>query len=382
MLFGYYMVINKQQKNILILVDESYQKDYRVLLSIQNYKNPIVINCNEVKVNSRLNILKILINFFITLLMVIAYWKVLYSKYKLKPKGFFSGLRKSIYFDIKSRLIAKKFLTKYKTVYQIHAHDMFCGLVAKEIKKALNIPFIYDAHEVEFHRNRKNGFLRVVYDIILEKEIIKEAQKVIVVNQPIKKLYMDIYNIPESKISIVDNNHFTPHIGYALKNFSKQCKEIGITYVGGGVFGRKLEDLAIDSKKLDLNVYGFFLSKTPDVAYQNNWYLGSKEYLSELLALVQSKRLAMWSCTDDICLSYRLSLPNKFFQAMAIGIPVIAYKDTYLAEIVEKYNLGYIYDDNNFKIIIDAMKNDEAYNNLLSSIVLFQKKLFEEGLEL
>ena len=376
------MVLNKQQKIALILVDEPYQTDYRVLFSIKNYENPIIINCNEVKVNSRLNILQTSINFFITLSMFITYWKVLYIKYKLKPKGFFSGLKKSIYFDIKSRLIAKEILKEHKTIYQIHAHDMFCGLVAKELKNHLNVPLVYDAHEVEFHRNRKNGLLRVVYDILLEKEIVKTAQQVIVVNQPIKKLYMDLYNIPESKISIVDNNHFTPHMGYALNHFCTEPREVIVTYVGGGIFGRKLEDLAREVSKADVEVYGFFLANTPKVANEQNWHLGSKDYLPELLDLSSKTHLVMWCCTEDVCLSYRLSLPNKFFQAIAIGIPVIAYKGTYLADIVAKYDLGYIYDDDNFQVIIKQLKNRKKYYALLESIALFQQKLFNDGLEL
>ena len=50
----------------------------------------------------------------------------------------------------------------------------------------------------------------------------------------------------------------------------------------------------------------------------------------------------MWASTENICLSYRLSLGNKFFQAMALGIPLLL-QETYLADIVIKYKLGYVY---------------------------------------
>ena len=67
---------------------------------------------------------------------------------------------------------------------------------------------------------------------------------------------------------------------------------------------------------------------------------------------------------------------------MAVGIPVIAYKDTYLAEIVSKYTLGYIYNDENFQEIVDSLADKNQYYRLLESIAIFQKKLFEEALEL
>jgi glycosyltransferase involved in cell wall biosynthesis len=371
----------------LILIDEPLEKDYRVLKTIQMYDKPIVINCREIKT---LQYSKLRILFYNSFLLIKSflfsfyYWKILYIKYKIKPKGFLDGLQKSIHFHIKSKQLAYTIAQQYKMqkIQSIYTNDLFCGIVGNQMYQQLNTLYIYDAHEVEFHRNRKNGLLRVVYDILLEKEIVKTAQQVIVVNQPIKKLYMDIYNIPESKISIVDNNHFTPYMGYALNHFSNESREVVVTYVGGGIFGRKLEDLAREVSKADVEVYGFFLANTPKVANEQNWHLGSKDYLPELLDLSSKTHLVMWCCTEDVCLSYRLSLPNKFFQAIAIGIPVIAYKGTYLADIVAKYDLGYVYDDDNFQVIIKQLKDSKKYYALLESIALFQQKLFNDGLEL
>jgi glycosyltransferase involved in cell wall biosynthesis len=257
-----------------------------------------------------------------------------------------------------------------------------CGVVGRELSKQFDIDLIYDAHELEFHRNRKNSFTRVAFDMLLEKSVIKAAAEIIVVNKPIKTVYMDLYHIDNSKISIVNNNHFTPYIGYAKQIFSPQIKESVIVYVGGSSRGRKLESLADDSYQLGVNVYCFFLGNVPRFAEQNNWIIGSKDYLDELLELVKHKHLAMWCCTDDICLSYRLSLPNKFFQAMSIGIPVIAYEGSYLADIVNEHKLGYIYDGNNFSEIVESLKNVEKYLLVLNAIETFQEKLFVERMSL
>jgi glycosyltransferase involved in cell wall biosynthesis len=374
-------------KDTIILTDEPTQKDHRVLKTIKLYDKPIIIDCRKIDI---LKYSKLKTVFFEIILLIKSllfsfyYWKILYIKYKIKPKGFLAGLKKSIYFHIKSKQVSSSIQKQYqmKEIQSIYTNDLFCGTIGNKLYQQYNTPYIYDAHEVEFHRNRKNGFLRVTYDILLEKEVIQKAQKIIVVNKPIKELYMDIYHIPENKISIVDNNHFTPYLGYALKHFSPTIQEVAITYVGGGILGRKLEALAQEANKLNINIYSYFLVDPPKLISEYNWYLGSKDYLKELLELCTKTHLAMWSCTEDICLSYRLSLPNKFFQAMAIGIPVIAYKGTYLSEIVKKYNLGYIYDDTNFHLIIEKLKNNKEYYNLLESIAIFQEKLFIDKLEL
>ena len=129
---------------------------------------------------------------------------------------------------------------------------------------------------------------------------------------------------------------------------------------------------------MEINLFGFFLSESPRIASERPWVLGQKDYLPELLELIKNNRLAMWACVNNISLSYRLSLGNKFFQSMALGIPVIASKGTYLAEIVTKYELGYIYDNCNLIDIVSNIQNNNKYYYILQSIKKFQVKLFEE----
>ena len=372
----------KSSKITLILTDEIVKGDKRVEKQLHFYKNAHVINCSSPKLSFTTKILSyiFILNTFILSLF---YWKRLYFRYKVKPNGLFSGLKRSCMTYTSRKMISNHIIRLYKDkdIELVHANDLQCGLIGLNIAKYFNCKFIYDAHEVEVHRNRKNGFLRVVYDILLEKQVVTVAEQTIVVNKPIKELYRDIYNIKPSNITIVDNNHFQPYMNYALDNFNRM-KDIAIVYIGGGVLGRKLEDLAVKSDKKAIPVYGFFMSDVPKIAYEFKWKIGSKDYIDEFLELVKFKQAVMWCCTDDVCLSYRLSLPNKFFQAMAVGIPIIAFKETYLAKIVSKYKLGYIYNDKNFQEIVDNLANKSKYYQLLKSVATFQKRLFKEKLEL
>ena len=43
--------------------------------------------------------------------------------------------------------------------------------------------------------------------------------------------------------------------------------------------------------------------------------------------------------------SYRYALPNKFFQAQAVECPIIAYDETYLADVIDKYGCGLVFSD-------------------------------------
>jgi hypothetical protein len=60
--------------------------------------------------------------------------------------------------------------------------------------------------------------------------------------------------------------------------------------------------------------------------------------------IVTERRCLMLCCHGNQCLSYSYSLPNKFFQSLVVGMPVIASLGTYLAELVEKHSLGLFFN--------------------------------------
>lgn len=353
---------------VLILVDEEIENDKRVLSVIASYDRPKIINCKKDVnlLNSRLGYYRILLNIISALGRL---FKIFFKSFDIWVKSFvfcnqynkklFAGTAVSFRSYIKALNNASLIMQNLEDIDLIYCNDLFCGIVAHKISKNFNINFIYDAHEVEFNRNRKNSWLRSVLDIIFEKEIILNAEKVFVVNSKIAQIYKIIYKSCKDKIFIKSNNHFNIlNIDVHVKNSGSSSLSPIIIYIGGGIYGRKLETLAIESKKYLVPVYGFFIYEIPKLAIEYNWFIGNKCYENDLIDLVASRRCIMWCCLDDVCLSYNLSLPNKFFQAIAVGIPVIVSSDTYLAEIVDKYQLGFIYNQKNFQEFLDAFNSD------------------------
>ena len=306
-------------------------------------------------------------------------FRCLKNKYDIVIIGFLDGLKNILLKNINAKKLAEKLYKK--NFNMLYANDLFCGLVGMYLKKnRKDLYFIYDSHEIQFNRNRqKNGFFRILYEMYLEEKIVKTADEIRVVNQPIRDLYLNIYNISEDKIKVVNNNHFECYCDFYKKNFN--YGDIGILYIGGGVKGRLLEVLAKEANKFNIPVYSFFLNKIPEIAKQYNWYIGDKNYTNEVLNLIKNKTLIMWCVNDVSCLSYKLALPNKFFQAVAFGMPVIAYEGTYLAEIVKKYNIGYIFK-NDLKEIIDQINNKKDFFEIIENMGKFQKLVYKEKLVL
>src|SRR5690606_12853007 len=64
------------------------------------------------------------------------------------------------------------------------------------------------------------------------------------------------------------------------------------------------------------------------------------------------------SLIEDVCLNYRYCLPNKLFEYLMAGIPVLAANLPEMKRFVEEYKVGVIVQDNTPAALIKAL--DEA----------------------
>ena len=365
---------------VLVLIDEPLNIDSRVKKILKNLDNPIVEDCSQLNPPSCImyfQCIKIVVK---AILLAPYYWLKLYRNFNLKPRGILDGLKKNFRIYNASKYISLCIYQKYKneSISEIYSNDLRCGLVGMFLTKLLNVQMTYDTHELAIHRNRKNSLLRVIFDIIIEKNVISKSKEIVFVNKAILNAYQNIYNLKNIKKSIVYNTFAkTECDNYVNKNNALKNSEPVFAYVGAGTSGRKLYELNELSEKYNIKCVGFFLKEIPEFLGEK-WTIGHKNYLPSLCELINSKKVVMWCCTADSCLSYKLSLSNKFFQSIALGIPVIAFKGTYLETIVTKYKLGYIFSGSNYGLIIEDIKDDEKFKKTLTSVKDFQKKLIYE----
>jgi glycosyltransferase involved in cell wall biosynthesis len=255
----------------------------------------------------------------------------------------------------------------------IHAHDLYCGLAAVMAMPRGQGRLIYNAHELEIHRNRRAGWFRILIEHYFEQRVLHRADEVIVVNQAIADALRGLY--PESRPSVrIAHNDFYP---YHPVPHPDTAQRPAIVYVGKGVRGRQLERLDRPEKDVGFSVHGYFLGQVLPAGLSGcYWQSGPVEYEADLLSLVQSRRCLMWCCLDAHVLSYKLALPNKFFQALAVGIPVIASPGTYLAEIVERYRLGVVLEGD-VAALVPRVRSAE-FENWTAAVAAF-REAFRKG---
>lgn len=350
--------------DVVMLVDEDVTCDRRVLGTLAEYSEVEVIDCASEKltagtlsIRAYLNGVKFLIA---AAFRSAALWKLLRLKFGLRANNCVSGLLISFRTFVRAREVARRLESRMNGVRLIHSHDLYCGVIGAELARYRGAKLIYDAHEVEFHRNRRNSWLRLAFDWAAEKSVIEHAQEIRVVNTPIAEVYRCAYPGISDRLRVVTNDHFPSLPAHPTTLAAPESATI--VYVGGGLRGRQLEQLAISALDLCIPVHAFFIGEIPKFAVEAGWELGGSDYEEKLAALAISHRCVMWCCVEHVCLSYRLSLPNKFFQALALGMPVIVSSGGYLEQLVGRYEIGAVFDGTNLdQTLVQLRSNQYLY---------------------
>jgi len=269
----------------------------------------------------------------------------------------------------------------------VHCHDLSSLPIGAKLKKKFNCKLVYDAHEL-WAFMVKFEVPWWYYYINLEKKLIKYVDQIITVAEPHKEWF---YKMGYKKVSLVRNckdiqkkKYYPPsnkiftivYIGN-LKNirFIKEavevCQEIKNINLKIGGYGQ-LEDLLIN-----------YANKAP---YKNIEFMGkipienviNKTYASDAVLCV----------FDPSRPNNRVGPPNKIFEAMVCGRPVIATKGIYSGNLVEKINMGITinYNKKDFREAITLLRDNKKLrekfgkNALKAAITKFNWKNQEKQL--
>lgn len=221
----------------------------------------------------------------------------------------------------------------------LHAHDQVCGLTAWFAQRFWGVSFDYDAHEIVPFRPRRTGRCRMLLEFAWERAIVRSARRCIVVNQPMRRIYRHLYG-PANYV--VQPNDFFVDREVALSPSGQRL----LVYVGSTGAHRQLDAMLGVARRDDAEVTLY----VPDAATVAA-ALGVPRchelagYETALIDEIAGQAPYFWCAFDAAIPSYRHSLPNKFFQAMALGAPIVATQGTYLARLVRRHGLGAVIDD-------------------------------------
>ena len=242
-------------------------------------------------------------------------------------------------------------------------------LISRFRKKVL----VYDSHEY-FLLTVAKRFSRNIFTRI-ERYIFPKLAHVVTVNNSIKEVYEKAYgvaitvirNVPFSSTPVREVSLLPGHegkrillmqgIGLNENRGAEEAVEMMpflatdyiLYFIGRGTILQKLKDMVV---QLRLEERVFFLGVLP---------------YDEMMAYTRRAYLGLIFEKIDFNDEHMFALPNKFFDYIKAGLPVLSSKAIEIKAIIDKYNIGTYIDDfvpeNIARKIAGIGKDEKGYAN-------------------
>ena len=270
-------------------------------------------------------------------------------------------------------------IKNYRDIDVVHCNDLETlplGVILKKIDKKIKI--VYDAHEYETETHYSKGIRKKIAQK-LERFLIKYVDRTITVSETIANEYVKLYNI--KKPALVLNTPFYQEVEKTdifRRKFKISKEKTIFLYQGALNYGRGIEILLEafkvmhDKYTIVFMGYGLLEASIREASKNyNNIYLHEAVAPTEVLSYTSSADFGI-STIEDSCLSYRYCLPNKMFEYMMVGLPVIVSNLPEMKKVVETFNVGVVLDENTINGITEAVEKS----------VKLDRKILEDNLKL
>jgi glycosyltransferase involved in cell wall biosynthesis len=241
----------------------------------------------------------------------------------------------------------------------LHAHDSNALVPVGLAARRLGIAFVYDAHDLWLGRPRRERsrlyfVLSQAWYTIVERLLVPRAAATLTVSPPIVEHLRRRYRLGD--VHLVPNY---PDVTGALER--REIRDLPggdslepdrpiVLYLGGLMAGRGLEQL-VDAMALVPHAQLVLLG---DGVLRDDLLARAGRSGARVVALppVPPDEVVGHAASADVgvspivpsCLNYRYSLPNKVFQYMAAGIPIVASDFPQVRDVVDGEDAGVVVD--------------------------------------
>ena len=249
------------------------------------------------------------------------------------------------YFEYNFRLLLFLLFHRFNIIVANDLDTLPACFIASRLKcKKL----VYDSHEyyTEVPELVHRKFPKMVW-MFIEKLFVPHIKLAYTVSGAIADTYSQLYGI---NFSVIRNVPYC--IDNISKNSSSENNEKIILYQGSLNIGRGLEQL-IDAmefiKDAKLKIIGDGDIKHQLIDRVNNKNLGHKVEIinripfDELIQETSKADLGI-ALEENLSLNYYFALPNKLFDYIQAGVPVLVSPFPEMQKIVRKYDVGTVYE--------------------------------------
>jgi glycosyltransferase involved in cell wall biosynthesis len=252
---------------------------------------------------------------------------------------------------------------RFRSVDSVHCNDLNAlpvGLLIKLLRRKVKV--VYDCHEYETETNGLKGFEKTAM-CWLEHWLIRHADAVLTVSESIAREYARLYAIPLPHL-VLNCPSYVEQVKQNLfrEKFSIRSDQRIFLYQGGLSKGRGVEILLNvfierhdDRCVLICMGYGPLVSTVQAYAQRSKVIFFHPAVDQKMLLDHTSSADFGVSFIEDTCLSYRYCLPNKMFEYLMAGIPVLTSNLYEMRRLVESEMVGLVAESNDTKGFVEAL---------------------------
>lgn len=237
----------------------------------------------------------------------------------------------------------------------VHSHDLSMLPAGVALAKQTGAKLIYDSHEYERSRNVRETGLEAACRRRVERSNIAKADAVIAVSDSIADALFQHYQIARPAVILNTSDsqqtvepgdeELANRVRLASSKHSPAC-----IYVGALLPGRGLSTL-IECLSLRPDLHITLMGSDPvgyaavlkasaeDKGVADRLHLEAPVPGRAVLVVLE-KFAASLVTIEPTCLSYEYALPNKLFQSLDAGVPIVAAPRREISMFVQRYRAG------------------------------------------
>jgi glycosyltransferase involved in cell wall biosynthesis len=239
----------------------------------------------------------------------------------------------------------------------IHAHDANTLFAAGPVAKRLHVPFVYDSHELWTGRNmRMNRPVAKRIEGPNERYWARRAAGVITVSPSIAEWLKENYELRETPVLV---RNIPPFNGELPGRAGGRLRELAglpssakvVAYCGGITTNRGIEESIDATAHLPRDTHfvllghgnelfrGTLIDRAKELGVDDRVHFIGSVPSGEVSAALADADVSL-VLTRPTCLSYEYSLPNKLFESIHAGIPILATRLVDVAALIDAYDVG------------------------------------------
>lgn len=236
----------------------------------------------------------------------------------------------------------------------VHSHDANVLVPAARAAYKTSAALVYDSHELWRHRNRgdRKAPIGKIVDALIEMWGVRRADAVITVSPGLVKWLEDNYKLDNVHLLRNTPSRVPSTDAPSLREMANLTDDDQIVlYTGRITTGRGIEETLHAISEMPKNVYLVMLG------YGQPEYMAELDSLADFLGVtdrfrhvgaVPHEQVSATASQADVsvvavqptCLSYLHCLPNKLFEAVQAGLPVVASKLPDVHDLLHEHQIG------------------------------------------